>query len=174
MILYSIIILIMEIEPNNVLYVGETLFNFTINKEFCHGFLCDIEINGRKYCSVEQYLIYKKAELFNDTDAMETILKTTDEDELHFIGRKIKNYDDKKWSEIREKISYEGNKAKFMNNSELYKKLFYTGFTKLIYYSFDDIWGCGNSRQGKNLLGNILMKIRENDMNLINQYNDLL
>lgn len=95
---------------------------------------------------------------------MDAVMKETDGNVLHNLGRQIKNYNDDIWKKMRKNISYIGNKNKFMNNKELYGILVKTDMTKLIYLSDDEIWGCGKSNNGENLLGCILMEIRYNEM----------
>ena len=44
--------------PNIIKYIGETKFNNNINKELTHSFYCNILIDGKSFCSVEQFLIF--------------------------------------------------------------------------------------------------------------------
>ena len=91
----------------------------------------------------------------------------------HKLGRQIKNFDTKIWNENRVKISTQGNFYKFSQNSELKDKLLITNDKELIMLSsYDKIWGIRNKpneiinidhtkRDGMNLLGIVLMNIRE-------------
>jgi hypothetical protein len=153
-----------EIEPYSIKYNGELLFNQKINTWLSHKYLCEFEIDGIKFNSVEQYLIYKKAELFNDFNIMNKVYKSIDPYEMHYLGRSIENYDDDKWIMIREYISYIGNKAKFLQNKDLYIKLYDTLYKELIYsVDYDPVWG-KFMKKGQNLLGRALMRVRENDI----------
>ena len=168
----------MEKNNDNLKYIGEIRFTPNINAWLNHKYICYFTVDSIKYNSVEQYLIFKKAELFNDEKCMKYVMMQLDPMDMHYLGRTINNYDDEKWKRIREEISYIGNKNKFLQNPELYKKLYNTKLNKLIYYSEDSIWGCGNNNDGENLLGKVLMRIRDNDMISIsniylnNKFND--
>ena len=66
------------------------------------------------------------------------------------------------WEQIKNKIMYEVCYAKFSQNPELKEKLLLTGDEELIEGNtwHDTYWGVCN-RRGKNKLGKILMRIRE-------------
>lgn len=66
------------------------------------------------------------------------------------------------WEEVKDQIMYEICLAKFSQNSDLKKKLLDTGDEELIEGNtwHDTYWGVYN-RKGKNKLGKILMRIRE-------------
>lgn len=81
-------------------------------------------------------------------------------------GRKLKMRED--WEEIKTKIMYEINLAKFTQNEELKKRLLKTGNEELVEgnYWHDNCWGnctCEKCKdiEGENRLGKILMNIRE-------------
>ena len=61
---------------------------------------------------------------------------------------------------------YECVLAKFLQNSYLGEKLKSTGTEELIENSpVDSYWGCGADGSGKNMLGKILMRIRQDLQN---------
>ena len=66
------------------------------------------------------------------------------------------------WEEVKDQIMYEICLAKFTQNEELKEKLFATGNEELVEGNtwHDTYWGVCN-RRGKNKLGKILMRIRE-------------
>ena len=66
------------------------------------------------------------------------------------------------WEEVKNKIMYEVCYAKFTQNPELKEKLLATGDEELIEGNtwHDTYWGVCN-RRGKNKLGKILMRVRE-------------
>uniref|UniRef100_A0A6C0D8M0 NADAR domain-containing protein n=1 Tax=viral metagenome TaxID=1070528 RepID=A0A6C0D8M0_9ZZZZ len=159
-------------------YVGIIRFNQQCHNWLSHKYICNITIDNIKYNSVEQYLIFKKAELFNDERIMKAVMIAMDPLDMHYLGRRIENYVDEDWVKIRGEVSYIGNKHKFLQNPDLYKKLFETKFNKLIYYADDLVWGCNPDDKGENLLGKTIMRVRENDMlsmtniYFYNKYND--
>ncbi len=57
---------------------------------------------------------------------------------------------------------YEGLRAKFSQNKELKDKLLATGQAKLVEHTDrDKYWGDGGNGEGKNRLGILLMKLRD-------------
>lgn len=81
------------------------------------------------------------------------------------LGRKVKLRTD--WEEVKESVMYLICFQKFKQNRELRERLLKTGNAELIEGNSwgDQIWGVCNG-VGKNLLGNILMKVRD-EMKLI-------
>jgi ribA/ribD-fused uncharacterized protein len=67
------------------------------------------------------------------------------------------------WEEVKEEVMYRGLNAKFLTHShELYNKLMDTGNEELVENSpYDYYWGVGRNGTGKNRLGILLMKLRE-------------
>lgn len=129
--------------------------------------------DGVTYSSMEQYMMYKKALTFGDTDAAEKILSTDDVALIKKYGREAKGYDDHVWSGIREIVVYNGLCLKFSQNKELLDSLLSTGDAFLAECAVHDrIWGIGLSMtdsarldrrqwRGTNLLGYSLMMVRE-------------
>lgn len=130
-------------------------------------------IDGIKYTSVEQYIMYKKAVTFGDNNIAVQILETDDPNTVKHLGRAVKGYDDNVWAGMRQIILYESLFAKFQQNQKLKRKLIATGNSVLAECSkTDKIYGIGISLyddqryypdkwQGMNLLGFTLMKIRQ-------------
>lgn len=129
--------------------------------------------NGITYTRGEQYMMYQKAMLFNDTEIAQQILKTDNPAEQKDLGRKVRNYDDSVWSAKRVDIMVEGLYAKFSQNEKLRAALLDTGFTEIAEASpVDRIWGIGYTEDhpnaldktkwaGQNLLGIVLMRVRD-------------
>ena len=76
------------------------------------------------------------------------------------LGRHVPLRED--WNSIKEQIMYEICKAKFTQNPDLAEKLLETGDAELIEGNWwhDTTWGMCNG-EGQNLLGKILMRVRE-------------
>ena len=69
----------------------------------------------------------------------------------------MKNWDDKK-----DNVMFEALRAKFTQHPELGQMLRDTGNAKIIEHTENDAyWGDGGDGKGKNKLGKILMKVRE-------------
>ena len=148
------------------------------NPEESNGFLSnwylsEFDIDGKTFSSMEQYMMYKKAELFEDLEIAEKILATDQVGKIKMLGRSVRNYEDTIWNGMRQIVVYEGLLAKFKQNSELLKMLLDTENAVLAECAVQDcIWGIGLSMKdkrrflvqewkGQNLLGYTLMKVRE-------------
>lgn len=126
----------------------------------------------QEYSSAEQFMMYHKAMIFLDREIAKQIMNTDNVRKIKELGRQVKNYDEYVWKYFRSKVVYEGNKAKFMQNEELKQALFATKGTTLVEAAPNDkVWGIGLAEDdpralkretwiGKNLLGEILTKIR--------------
>ena len=148
---------------------------------------CSFVIGGRTFCSTEQYLHWNKARLFNDRRVAKLIMAEVSKDDLDAtagvwmskmkevkaLGRKVKGFEVKLWSELCFDIMLEGLYAKFSKKKKLRKILLGTGHDTLAEASFrDKIWGIGLATnnadiqnpekwKGQNLLGQALMKTRK-------------
>ncbi len=138
-------------------------------------YLSDFIIDGHTFCSMEQYMMYQKAILFEDTTIAEQILQTNNQGKIKMLGRSVHKYDEIIWSGMRQIIVYKGLLAKFQQNEDLRQKLCHTEDAILAECAVQDrIWGIGLSMQdenrfhmtkwrGQNLLGFALMQVR-NDL----------
>ena len=125
------------------------------------------------YDSAEQYMMYRKAMVFNDTEIANKIMNTTDVSKIKALGREVRNFDDKAWDSVKENIMFTGLLEKFRQNSELGMRLKATGNSILAECAVKDrIWAIGLSMndprrfdpkqwRGQNLLGRILMRVRD-------------
>ena len=125
------------------------------------------------FSSMEQYMMYEKAILFKDQTTAEKILQTDDVAKIKALGRTVQNFDDEVWTKERGGIVYRGISEKFRQNPELAEKLEKTGEEIIAECAVKDrIWGIGLSMKdegrfsidkwrGQNLLGRILMRVRE-------------
>ena len=102
-------------------YSADTTFYFFWSGTFSQWEPSSFKLDGKNFSSAEQYMMFQKAILFNDNDAAEKIMSTTDPKQQKAIGRLIKNYDDSIWINNRENIVYIGNKAKFSQNPNFLK-----------------------------------------------------
>ena len=137
-------------------------------------FSCGVE----EYCCMEQFMMAKKAELFQDNKILKQILDCDDPKRIKALGRKVSNFDEEIWNREKYFIVLHGNYMKFSQNSELKKFLLSTGDTILVEASpYDAIWGIKMSRndkdilnplkwKGKNLLGFALMEVRDELRNI--------
>ncbi|ULL13877.1 DUF1768 domain-containing protein [Paenibacillus sp. H1-7] len=130
-------------------------------------------VKGIRFNCAEHYMMYKKAMLFDDKASANKILRAKTPREQKQLGRMVQHFDKRKWESHCKQFVYEGNYAKFTQNPELLDSLLATKGTTLVEASpTDRIWGVGllesdpkiNNRrtwQGKNWLGEILTRLRE-------------
>lgn len=129
-------------------------------------------LDDTRYNCSEQRYMHKKALTFGDHDTAERIMRSKEPKTQKFLGRRVRNFDQRGWDLVKENIMYEANYAKFSQNQELGNKLRLTGCSILAEASpYDRIFGIGFSAtdpramkmsqwKGQNLLGKILMKVR--------------
>jgi len=152
-------------------------FFFRTASPFSQWHPCQFTIDDVVFTSAEQYMMYKKAELFGDENRMTAILATDQPRDQKKLGRAVTPFDAEKWNEASYQVVYDASKAKFSQNEELLGQLLSTKGTTLVEASpFDTIWGIGlseknpkaqnrNTWRGQNRLGEILTKVREELMN---------
>lgn len=146
-----------------------------------------IVYNGLTFYTTEHLFMYRKAEHFKDTESMDLIYNAKTAQESKDYGRAVKGYNDNSWFKVREQVMYEANYLKYTTDEDLKKKLLDTGDLILVESNLKDKhWSCGlsvddpliydeNNWTGQNLLGKILMKIREEiKSDLIKQAHDLI
>lgn len=142
--------------------------------EFSNFYPCKFTFDGVEWKSSEQCFMAQKAKFFNDEETYNLILKAETPEEAKKLGRLVKNYDDEKWSEVREEKMYNAVLQKFLQNNnlqllitrkDLRNKTFVEGSP------FDGIYGVKmdyrnpniddeENWNGTNLLGKILCNVR--------------
>ena len=128
--------------------------------------------NGITFTRGEQYMMYRKAIMFNDLETAAAIMSTDNPREHKVLGRLVTHYNDTQWSAVREDIMVEGLFEKFNQIPKLKEALLATGDTIIAEASpYDLVWGIGFTAdqpeatdqtkwRGKNLLGKVLMRVR--------------
>lgn len=140
---------------------------------FSNWYRSNFELDGIRFNTNEQYMMYKKAMLFNDTVTANAVLKSNNPKECKALGRKVSGFDNVWWQDNCIEIVFRGAHAKFSQNKKLYNMLMNTGDTMLVEASpFDKIWGIGLDEDqakktspddwpGTNWLGIVLTDLRE-------------
>lgn len=173
---YSVEKLIAENQDNKYLFFWGHQPNKdgSISKTcFSQWWLSSFEVDNVTYKTAEHWMMAKKAELFNDKEVLEKIIKANSPAEAKKLGREVKNYDDAVWLENRFEIVRQGNFYKFSQNKNLKEFLINTKDRVLVEASpVDPIWGIGMASdhkdvlnpekwRGPNLLGFALMEVRD-------------
>ncbi len=140
---------------------------------FSQWYRSSFVVDGVTFKTAEHYMMWKKAMFFSDIEAAEEVLHTDHPRDVKAIGRRVKNFNNRKWAEVCKEFVYKGNYEKFTQNKELLKQLMNTGNTTLVEASpYDKIWGIGMDEEtarktpeskwnGTNWLGEILTKLRD-------------
>ena len=126
------------------------------------------------FANSEQYMMYHKVMMFHKYDLAEKIMETTDPAECKKIaGQKFPEFNPEIWEKTCYTIVKRGVKAKFAQNNDILRILLDTGNELLAECSpYDKKWGISidisdpdrfviRNWKGKNLLGRILMEVRE-------------
>ena len=152
-----------EIKDGMILFWGEGIYTNFYPVKYTY--------KGHTVYSSEQCYMLEKAWMFEPSKA-DDILATREPMAAKRLGRKIKNYDDAKWAEVRYAKMVEVLMVKF-SIPEFKKQLLATGDRMLVEASpYDRIWGVGLSEddsrihdpkqwRGQNLLGQALMEVRD-------------
>jgi ribA/ribD-fused uncharacterized protein len=140
---------------------------------FSQWFEASFEVDGTQYPTAEHLMMAEKARLFSDDDVLQRILVATTPGAAKALGREIKNFEESTWLAHRWQIVVAANYAKFSQNLKLREFLLNTADRVLVEASpVDSIWGIGlaaddpaagnpNTWNGLNLLGFVLMHVRE-------------
>jgi ribA/ribD-fused uncharacterized protein len=129
--------------------------------------------DGEVFGSAEQYMMWRKAILFGDSERAAAILHTRSPLQAKALGRMVEHFDDATWVEHRWQIVVAASVAKFSSDPHLRSFLTATGRRVLVEASpVDKIWGIGLAAdsefaalpqrwRGLNLLGFALMEARD-------------
>lgn len=129
--------------------------------------------DGNRFATAEHYMMFGKAKLFGDTEAMEKALNAKNPGAVKAVGRAVRGFDQAVWDANKFDLVVNANLAKFRSNDDLRDFLINTGKRVLVEASpVDKVWGIGlaedseaasnpNLWKGENLLGFALMEVRE-------------
>lgn len=140
---------------------------------FSNWYLDSFRVNGAEYSCVEQFMMEKKALLFGDPDSARLIMEEKDPAAIKKLGRGIRNFDDALWKKYRSRIVLTACWFKFAGSRDLRNYILSTGDSLPVEMNpGDKIWGSDldindpdrdypAKWQGGNLLGTILVKVRD-------------
>lgn len=141
---------------------------------FSNWYPAEFDYAGKHYAHSEQFMMYQKVLMFKKYDLADQIMETTDPYSCKKIaGQKFPEFDSDIWEKTCYTIVKRGVKAKFAQNEDILRILLGTGNALLAECSpYDLKWGIGidisdpnrldvAKWKGQNLLGRILMEVRE-------------
>ena len=118
-----------------------------------------IHVDGKTWPTTEHYFQAKK---FENSSYEEAIRKSNSPMLAARMGRSRKHPLRKDWESVKETVMSCALHAKFTQHEDLRELLLTTGTRTIIEASpTDRYWGEGSDRTGKNRLGVLLMRLRE-------------
>lgn len=134
--------------------------------------MVDFYVEGIKFSCAEMYMMAKKALLFDDINSYTKIMNTKHPRDMQLLGRQVKFYKQDIWDKYKYEIVYNGNYARFSQNTDQLDLLFSTKGILVEASPIDKIYGVGLSItdplikdpknwKGQNLLGEILTAVRD-------------
>lgn len=120
-----------------------------------HGF----ELDGKYWMTSEHYFQAKK---FIGNEYEEQVRMSSTPMEAANMGRDRNKPLRNDWEEVKDDIMRRAVLEKFKQNNDAKKILLSTGDKEIIEKTTKDYyWGCGTNGTGGNMLGKILMEVRE-------------
>ena len=164
-----------ELRPRTLATVtkGNITAFYSRNSELSNHFSCNFTTGEGLFTSVEQYLMYQKANHFSDEDTATAIRQTNDPVHAKNLGKHVKNFNLHEWEEVCDQYMQVGISAKFEQNPHLAKFLKETGSSTLAEANhLDNYWGIGlplsdtgvwdkSKWNGSNKLGRKLADLRD-------------
>ena len=137
-----------------------------------------IEYDGFCFPTSEHVFMYIKAKTFRDDEIAEQIKNASDPKTAKSLGRKVRGFNEKVWEQRRVNVMKFAVQLKFNSSPEFRNELLkekYRNKTFVEASPYDCIWGIGMSTNnpnvnderrwpGLNLLGNILTKLRDENI----------
>ena len=161
----------MKVTDKYVFFWSGLFSNFAPIKE-------GIKFDGFRFPTSEHIFMYIKAKTFNDNEIAEKIKSAPDPKTAKSLGRKVRGFNEEVWKKHRDNAMKTAVQLKFDASSEFRNELLkekYKNKTFVEASPYDCIWGIGMSMedpnvnneskwQGLNLLGNILTKLRDENI----------
>ena len=130
------------------------------------------EIDGKKFVTAEQWMMWNKAMMFGDEHRARKIMEEDSPSKQKKIGRLVEGFNDDVWIEKAYDIVVRGNRAKFTQIPKFLQHLEATRGKLLVEASpYDKRWGIGlgenapgiedpKNWRGENLLGKAITEVR--------------
>lgn len=118
-----------------------------------------IHLDGKNWPTSEHYF---QAQKFHDAAYRERIRTAHSPMDAANLGRDRKQKLRPDWESVKVDVMRNAVRAKFSQHAELTALLLATGDAKLVEHTANDAyWGDGGDGRGRNMLGQILMQVRE-------------
>jgi ribA/ribD-fused uncharacterized protein len=118
-----------------------------------------IFLDGKRWRTSEHYF---QAQKFAGTEREEEIRRARTPMEAANLGRSRRHPMRRDWESVKEAVMYAALRAKFTQHDDLRAILLGTGDATLVEHTAnDDYWGDGGDGSGRNRLGQLLMRLRE-------------
>lgn len=142
--------------------MAEVISFYSVNDEygeFSNFALYPINLDGKPWPTSEHYF---QAEKFEDETYREKIRKNKSPMNAARMGRDRSQKLRRDWESVKVNVMRMALNAKFTQHPELRERLVGTGDAKLVEDTENDTyWGDGGDGRGKNMLGVLLMELRE-------------
>ncbi|CAI2373764.1 unnamed protein product [Moneuplotes crassus] len=139
-----------------ILFYGRHLSHF----EFSNFYSAPFYIDSKEYPTSEHY--FQSMKFYPSYDHMESVRLAKSPGVAARLGRSRKNPLRKDWEEVKDDVMRTALEAKFTQNEGLKEVLLETGTREIIEHTGKDFyWGDGGDGGGKNMLGILLMELRE-------------
>jgi len=118
-----------------------------------------IKMKGRRWPTVEHYY---QAQKHAGTPLEREIRKAASPKVAARMGRNRRHALRPDWESVKDSIMHQAVRAKFTQHAELRELLLATGDARIVEHTERDAyWGDGGDGSGMNMLGRILMRVRE-------------
>ncbi len=116
-------------------------------------------LKGKRWPTTEHYF---QAQKFAGTEHEEAVRKCKTPSLAARMGRDRKLPLRRDWESVKDQVMFDALRAKFTQDEELNAVLLGTGDAKLVEHTANDsYWGDGGDGSGKNRLGQLLMRLRD-------------
>jgi len=145
----------------NNLQMHDRIEFYSVTEEygcFSNFALYEIRVDGKSWATWEHYFQTQK---FEDIQQRESIRKAKTPMIAARMGRDRKSKLRRDWESVKVSVMTDAVRAKFSQHAELGAILVGTGSAFLVEHTENDAyWGDGGDGRGKNVLGQILMRVR--------------
>jgi len=145
---------------------------FTHKSQLSNHHPSEFDVDGQTFTSAEQFVMYRKCQLFGAENVARDILDMRDPVAIKLKAKKLTKFSADTWSQQSPDILYEALCAKFTQNDQLKVTLLATADTRLGEACKDPLFGTGlplthtkaldvTQWTGVNLQGTALMRVRQ-------------